>query len=228
MEPRLGKPFAVTSFAMRRSSAVLIGLLLTACSSPPPSNPAVTTVLAPDRESGRRLAGKMLTDTQLMTLGAQPEDSPIPFMRTETTKFIPLETCLPELSLSTMVNNAVKAAWATPGQEPMTVNQTVAAYDDVPAADAVAEIEQALSCGQHETKYGTTKIEGTATLPPPDGIDRQYAFCDVPLVPGVPGTCYLLMAEGAYATVVTVFDSKSARDQLAKIAPLVAASLSTA
>jgi hypothetical protein len=170
----------------------------------------------------------MLTDTQLMTLGAQPEDPPLPFVFTETTKFSPLETCLPELPLSTKVHSAIKARWATPGQEPFTVNQTVATYDEIPAADAVAEIERALSCGQHETKYGTTKIEGTASLPPSDGIDRQYAFCDVSLVPSVPGTCYLLMAEGAYATVVTVFDSKSARDQLVKIAPLVAASLSAA
>jgi len=213
---------------MRRFPVALLALLLvtsTACKSrlagSAMADPTVPVGLAPAVSGERHLAAKMLTDDQIESLGGRHEQGPFSLVITETTKFTLLTTCSPRLPLDDRVRTAVRAMWTSRSPETLSVRQTLARYDDAAGAAAVAEVERALACGTHHTRYGPAKIGDAVPLPPAPGIDRQYAFCDEP---GVVPSCYLLMAKDAYATTVVV----SAQDVLDEIAPLVAASLSKA
>jgi hypothetical protein len=211
---------------MRRFPVALLALLLltsTACKSrlagAPMADPTVPVGLAPAVSGERHLAAKMLTDAQIAGLGGRHEQGPFSLVITETTKFTLVTTCSPQLPLDDRVRTAVRAMWTSRSPETLSVRQTLARYDDVAGAAAVAEAEQALACGTHHTRYGPAKIGDAVPLPPAPGVDRQYAFCDEPGI--APLSCYLLMAKDVYATTVVV----SAQDVLAEIAPLVAASL---
>jgi hypothetical protein len=216
---------------MRRFPVALLALLLvtssaTACKSrlagAPTADPTVPIGLAPAVSGERLLAAKMLTDNQIAGLGGRHEEGPFSLVITETTKFTLVTTCSPRLPLDDRVRTAVRAMWSSRSPETLSVRQTLARYDDVAGAAAVAEAERALACGSHNTRYGPVKIGDVVPLPPAPGIDRQYAFCDEPTL--APLSCYLLMAKDIYATTVVV----SSQDVLAKIAPLVAASLGKA